>query len=245
MGDRPFAQNIVPESYPIVPQIAQCAACNQSVHCSCRVFTHIEARGTRKGLFRKGSQHPRPVPVPTVGMAIGRTPPLLGHVNFCARGGLVLGPTGEASKSVQVAAYLTRGVVISQEMGEALIGCAQLIYLVIAQFADRDERRAPKSVESVLWQPVRLLNGEVTPGGRDDGKAGGLGSRTNKIDDGSALVSVEEVEVVNEERGTAIGGEVYQQLAHRAVKAQRAPHRHPSFWDRPTGAERDDPRLSA
>jgi hypothetical protein len=72
-------------------------------------------------------------------------------------------------------------------------------------------------VNDVSRQPTGPRDAEITARGDYDRHARNLGCRPDKIDDSQALFIVIEAQVVHEQHGAAIAGDVREKIARRTV----------------------------
>jgi hypothetical protein len=114
----------------------------------------------------------------------------------------------------------------------------------IIKFVDNDRFSPPQLVNDVSRQPTGLRDAEITARGDYDRHARNFGCLPEKIDDSQALFIVIEVQVVPEQHGAAIAGDVREKIARRAVEADDGSQRQPAPRHRATRTQNDNLRLS-
>ena len=134
-------------------------------------------------------------------------------------------------------------MVVGQERGESRRGVLQLGNLRCAQLLNRHRAGAAQFVECLLGQPVRFLDGELTPRRCDHREAGHLSGFANEIDNGQALFLGKEIEAIDEKDRPAAGGQIHQEIAGAPVESQCSSQLRPPAGLRAAWTQHDDSRL--
>jgi len=72
-------------------------------------------------------------------------------------------------------------------------------------------------INNIRGQPPLFRNAVITPGGRDDRHAEDSGCLPEKIDGSQPLFIIKEIQVVQEQYGAAVRGQVRKKIARGAV----------------------------